>query len=132
VIVETPGGRLHRPYRHRRDRPLRLAHGNVEGVRDVVSLAGVSKVVSAGWSEGSLKWRNLPREELQLVQAQGYIDTSTRPAQRGLQRDAGDAVPGRPQGRDGRAGDRGGQGLPSGAHHRGRHLPFGSPPATSA
>jgi predicted RND superfamily exporter protein len=50
---------------------------NVEGVRDVVSLAGVSKVVSAGWSEGSLKWRNLPREELQLVQAQGYIDTST-------------------------------------------------------
>ncbi len=50
---------------------------NVEGVRDVVSLAGVSKVVSAGWSEGSLKWRNLPREELQLVQAQSYIDTSS-------------------------------------------------------
>lgn len=50
---------------------------NVEGVRDVLSLAGVSKVVSAGWSEGSLKWRNLPREELQLVQAQGYIDTSS-------------------------------------------------------
>ena len=50
---------------------------NVEGVRDVVSLAGVSKVVSAGWSEGSLKWRNLPRDERQLVQAQGYIETST-------------------------------------------------------
>lgn len=50
---------------------------NVEGVRDVLSLAGVSKVVSAGWSEGSLKWRNLPREELQLVQAQSYIDTSS-------------------------------------------------------
>ncbi len=50
---------------------------NVEGVRDVMSLAGVSKVVSAGWSEGSLKWRNLPREELQLVQAQSYIETST-------------------------------------------------------
>jgi hypothetical protein len=50
---------------------------NVEGVRDVLSLAGVSKVVSAGWSEGSLKWRNLPREELQLVQAQSYIETST-------------------------------------------------------
>jgi uncharacterized protein len=50
---------------------------NVEGVRDVLSLAGVSKVVSAGWSEGSLKWRNLPRDERQLVQAQGYIDTST-------------------------------------------------------
>nr|MBP6515095.1 MMPL family transporter [Steroidobacteraceae bacterium] len=50
---------------------------NVEGVRDVLSLAGVSKVVSAGWNEGSLKWRNLPRDERQLVQAQGYIETST-------------------------------------------------------
>jgi hypothetical protein len=50
---------------------------NVAGVRDVMSLAGVSKVVSAGWSEGSLKWRNLPRDERQLVQAQGYIETST-------------------------------------------------------
>ena len=50
---------------------------NVEGVRDVMSLAGVSKVVSAGWSEGSLKWRNLPHDERQLVQAQNYIETST-------------------------------------------------------
>jgi predicted RND superfamily exporter protein len=50
---------------------------NVPGVRDVMSLAGVSKVVSAGWSEGSLKWRNLPRDERQLVQAQNYIETST-------------------------------------------------------
>jgi hypothetical protein len=50
---------------------------NVAGVRDVMSLAGVSKVVSAGWSEGSLKWRNLPRDERQLVQAQGYVETST-------------------------------------------------------
>jgi hypothetical protein len=50
---------------------------NMAGVRDVISLAGVSKVISAGWSEGSLKWRNLPRDERQLVQAQGYIETST-------------------------------------------------------
>jgi predicted RND superfamily exporter protein len=50
---------------------------NVVGVRSVMSLAGVSKVVSAGWSEGSLKWRNLPRDERQLVQAQNYIETST-------------------------------------------------------
>lgn len=50
---------------------------NVEGVRDVMSLAGVSKVVSAGWNEGSLKWRSLPRDERQLVQAQNYIETST-------------------------------------------------------
>jgi hypothetical protein len=50
---------------------------NVGDVRDVMTLAGVSKVVSAGWSEGSLKWRNLPRDERQLVQAQNYIETST-------------------------------------------------------
>ena len=50
---------------------------NVEGVRDVLSLPGVSKQISAGWSEGNLKWRNLPRNEQALVQAQGYIDTST-------------------------------------------------------
>ncbi len=50
---------------------------NVDGVRDVMSLAGVSKVVSAGWTEGSLKWRNLPRDERLLVQAQNYIETST-------------------------------------------------------
>ncbi|MBM5811646.1 MAG: RND family transporter [Gammaproteobacteria bacterium] len=50
---------------------------NVAGVRDVLSLAGVSKVVSAGWSEGSLKWRSLPRDQRQLVQAQTYIETST-------------------------------------------------------
>jgi predicted RND superfamily exporter protein len=50
---------------------------NVPGVRSVLSLPGVSKVISAGWSEGSLKWRNLPRNTQALVQAQGYIDTST-------------------------------------------------------
>jgi predicted RND superfamily exporter protein len=50
---------------------------NVPGVQDVVSLAGVMKIVSSGWSEGSLKWRNIPRNEKQLVQAQAYLETST-------------------------------------------------------
>jgi predicted RND superfamily exporter protein len=50
---------------------------NVPGVRDVLSLPGISKLISAGWSEGSLKWRNLPRNVQALVQAQGYIETST-------------------------------------------------------
>ena len=31
----------------------------------------------AGWSEGSLKWRNIPRDEHQLTQSQRYIETST-------------------------------------------------------
>jgi uncharacterized protein len=50
---------------------------NVEGVRDVMSLPGVAKVISAGWSEGNLKWRVLPRNEDTLVQSQKYIETST-------------------------------------------------------
>ena len=77
VIVETPANGCidHRII----DAIDRFAWhmANVEGVRDVLSLAGVSKVISAGWSEGSLKWRNLPRDERQLVQAQGYVETST-------------------------------------------------------
>ena len=77
VIVETePDGCIRFPVIDAIDR-FAWHMANVEGVRDVMSLAGVSKVVSAGWSEGSLKWRNLPRDERQLVQAQNYIETST-------------------------------------------------------
>ena len=77
IIVETPpnGCVDYRIMRRIDDFAWHMA--NVEGVRDVVSLPGVSKIVSSGWSEGSLKWRNLPRNEHALVQAQGYIDTST-------------------------------------------------------
>ena len=77
MIVETkPDGCIDFPIIDAIDR-FAWHMANVEGVRDVMSLAGVSKVVSAGWSEGSLKWRNLPRDERQLVQAQSYIETST-------------------------------------------------------
>jgi predicted RND superfamily exporter protein len=77
VIVETkPDGCIRFPVIDAIDR-FAWHMANVEGVRDVMSLAGVSKVVSAGWSEGSLKWRNLPRDERQLVQAQNYVETST-------------------------------------------------------
>jgi predicted RND superfamily exporter protein len=77
VIVETvPNGCIDHRIIDAIDR-FAWNMANVEGVRDVLSLAGASKVVSAGWSEGSLKWRNLPRDERQLVQAQSYIETST-------------------------------------------------------
>ncbi|KPJ81017.1 MAG: RND transporter [Gammaproteobacteria bacterium SG8_30] len=77
VIVETvPNGCIDHRIIDAVDR-FAWQMANVEGVRDVLSLAGVSKIVSAGWSEGSLKWRNLPRDERQLVQAQSYIETSS-------------------------------------------------------
>jgi predicted RND superfamily exporter protein len=50
---------------------------NVPGVQSVMALPGVMKVVSAGWNEGSLKWRNIPRNREQLVQSQAYLETST-------------------------------------------------------
>jgi hypothetical protein len=50
---------------------------NVAGVQDAISLATVMKIASSAWNEGSLKWRNIPRNEAQLVQAQKYIETST-------------------------------------------------------
>jgi len=50
---------------------------NVEGVQEVMSLPLVAKIAIAGWNEGSLKWRNIPRESNQLTQSTRYIETST-------------------------------------------------------
>jgi predicted RND superfamily exporter protein len=50
---------------------------NVEGVQDVMALPMVAKIAIAGWNEGSLKWRNIPREPNQLTQSTRYIETST-------------------------------------------------------
>jgi predicted RND superfamily exporter protein len=50
---------------------------NVEGVQDVITLPFIAKVASAGWNEGSLKWRTIPREPSQLTQSTRYISTDT-------------------------------------------------------
>src|SRR5579872_4259393 len=50
---------------------------NVAGVQDVVTLPYIAKIASAGWNEGSLKWRTIPREKTQLTQSTRYIETST-------------------------------------------------------
>lgn len=50
---------------------------NVEGVQSVLTLAAVAKVINAGWNEGNLKWRVLPRNQAALVQATSPIDTSS-------------------------------------------------------
>ncbi|MEX2045346.1 MAG: MMPL family transporter, partial [Opitutus sp.] len=49
----------------------------IPGVQSVVSLPSVAKVVNAGYSEGSLKWRILPRNEQTLAQAVSPIETAT-------------------------------------------------------
>jgi predicted RND superfamily exporter protein len=50
---------------------------NVPGVQDVITLPFVAKIAIAGWNEGSLKWRSIPREQAQLTQSTRYIETST-------------------------------------------------------
>ncbi|HPF27052.1 MAG TPA: MMPL family transporter [Steroidobacteraceae bacterium] len=50
---------------------------NVEGVQEVVSLPLIARIAIAGWNEGSLKWRAIPREPNQLTQSTRYIETST-------------------------------------------------------
>jgi uncharacterized protein len=50
---------------------------NVPGVQSVISLPGVAKVINAGWNEGSLKWRVLPRNRTTMVQAVGYVPTAS-------------------------------------------------------
>lgn len=50
---------------------------NVEGVQKVITLPMVAKVVNAGWNEGNIKWRVLPRDHYVMRQALGNIDTDT-------------------------------------------------------
>jgi len=61
---------------------------NVQGVQDVITLPFIAKVAIAGWNEGSLKWRSIPREQTQLTQSTRYIETST-----GLLNENCDVVP---------------------------------------
>ena len=50
---------------------------NVPGVQSVLGIGSVAKIINAGWNEGSLKWRVLPRNPSTMAQAVTYIDTST-------------------------------------------------------
>ncbi len=50
---------------------------NVEGVLSVSGLAGTARYISAAWNEGNLKWRTLPRNHYQLVQAVSPVPTSS-------------------------------------------------------
>ncbi len=49
----------------------------VPGVQSVLSLPSVARNINAGYSEGSLKWRIIPRNPQALAQAVAPIETST-------------------------------------------------------
>ncbi len=50
---------------------------NVPGTQSVISLAGLAKMVNAGFNEGNIKWRQLPRDPQVMAQSVTPIDTST-------------------------------------------------------
>jgi predicted RND superfamily exporter protein len=50
---------------------------NVEGVQQVITLPMVAKIVNAGWNEGNIRWRILPRDNYVMRQALGGIETDT-------------------------------------------------------
>lgn len=50
---------------------------NTPGVQSVIGLPGVARVLHSGWNEGSLKWREVPRNQQVLCQSVAYVPTST-------------------------------------------------------
>ncbi|MEI6737095.1 MAG: efflux RND transporter permease subunit, partial [Pseudomonadota bacterium] len=50
---------------------------NVPGTQSVISLPGVAKTINAGFNEGNLKWRQLPRDPSTMAQSVTPVDTST-------------------------------------------------------
>lgn len=50
---------------------------NVQGTQSVTSLPGVARTINAGYNEGNLKWRQLPRDPQVMAQSVTPVDTST-------------------------------------------------------
>lgn len=50
---------------------------NTEGVGSTIDLAGVARMLNAGWNEGSPKWRVVARNPSVLTQSVTYVPTST-------------------------------------------------------
>lgn len=50
---------------------------NVEGVQKVITLPQIAKIVTAGWNEGNIKWRELSRNNYVMRQSLSGIETDT-------------------------------------------------------
>jgi uncharacterized protein len=50
---------------------------NTAGVQSVLALPTITKRINAGWNEGSMKWRVLPRNSAVLTQSVAYVPTSS-------------------------------------------------------
>ena len=61
---------------------------NIEGVQSTLALTDVAKTISAGWNEGSLKWRTISRNKDMLAQSVSPVETSS-----GLLNNDGSVIP---------------------------------------
>jgi uncharacterized protein len=50
---------------------------NIEGVQQVITLPAVAKIIHAGWNEGNIRWRVLPRDNYVMRQALQGVETDT-------------------------------------------------------
>ena len=50
---------------------------NVAGVQSVASLPGIARTINAGFNEGNLRWRQLPRDAAAMAQSVTPVDTAT-------------------------------------------------------
>jgi hypothetical protein len=88
VIVETvPNGVINHEVMDLVDR-FSWHMRNVDGVQSTLTLPDVAKTITAGWNEGSLKWRIIPRNQQMLAQSITPVDTST-----GLLNNEGSVIP---------------------------------------
>lgn len=61
---------------------------NIEGVHSTFALTDFAKTINAGWNEGSLKWRIIPRNRDMLAQSVSPVETAT-----GLLNNDGSVIP---------------------------------------
>jgi uncharacterized protein len=61
---------------------------NVDGVQSTMAITDLARTINAGWNEGSLKWRVIPRNKDALAQAVSPVETST-----GLLNNDGSVIP---------------------------------------
>jgi len=61
---------------------------NIEGVQSTMALTDVAKTITAGWNEGSPKWRVIPRNKEMLAQSVSPVETSS-----GLLNNDGSVIP---------------------------------------
>ncbi|RXK56500.1 RND family transporter [Oleiharenicola lentus] len=50
---------------------------NIEGVQSTAALTDYARTINAGWNEGALKWRVIPRNPAALAQSVSPVETAT-------------------------------------------------------